>query len=237
MPLPHPTQCRFNEHKTVLGVLLPILKALQYLHAKVWGSAIMYVPEPLCKPADPALSCPFNPPPLIVLRTCVGSRIKDGWLTHLVHPNASASLNIYMNPTCALPEKLAPSSLPPRSARLPAWLLPRPHAPPRLIPPQGIAHRDIKTENILLTSTGVIKLADFGLAIDTNEERAVTRAGTLDYMVSRRRSRPGGRGRRGAWKERGWCGALGTMEERPVGPVWAARWITSWTGGGDWNGG
>jgi hypothetical protein len=29
----------------------------------------------------------------------------------------------------------------------------------------------------------VLKLGDFGLAIDLREERAVTRAGTLDYMV------------------------------------------------------
>ena len=29
-----------------------------------------------------------------------------------------------------------------------------------------------------------LKLGDFGLAIDLHEERAVTRAGTLDYMVS-----------------------------------------------------
>ena len=56
---------------------------------------------------------------------------------------------------------------------------------------QGIAHRDIKTENILLTSTGGIKLADFGLAIDTNEERPVTRAGTLDYMVGKGRGAGG----------------------------------------------
>ena len=50
---------------------------------------------------------------------------------------------------------------------------------------RGIIHRDIKPENILIGSGGTIKLADFGLAIDLNEERAVTRTGTLDYMVRR----------------------------------------------------
>ncbi|KAG1657008.1 hypothetical protein FOA52_012009 [Chlamydomonas sp. UWO 241] len=48
---------------------------------------------------------------------------------------------------------------------------------------KGVVHRDIKLENILLTHDRVIKLADFGLAIDLKEERAVTRAGTLDYMA------------------------------------------------------
>lgn len=48
---------------------------------------------------------------------------------------------------------------------------------------KGIIHRDIKPENILIASGGVIKLADFGLSIDTNIERPVTRTGTLDYMV------------------------------------------------------
>uniref|UniRef100_A0A7S3VRI1 Protein kinase domain-containing protein n=1 Tax=Dunaliella tertiolecta TaxID=3047 RepID=A0A7S3VRI1_DUNTE len=47
---------------------------------------------------------------------------------------------------------------------------------------QGIIHRDIKPENCLLTDTRVLKLADFGLAVDLREERANTRAGTLEYM-------------------------------------------------------
>ncbi len=43
--------------------------------------------------------------------------------------------------------------------------------------------RDIKPENLLLSETGVLKLADFGLAIDLNREAAVTRAGTLGELV------------------------------------------------------
>ncbi|WIA37831.1 hypothetical protein OEZ86_014687 [Tetradesmus obliquus] len=48
---------------------------------------------------------------------------------------------------------------------------------------RGIIHRDIKPENILFSSGMSLKLADFGLAIDLRRERAVTRAGTLDYMA------------------------------------------------------
>ncbi|GAX84569.1 hypothetical protein CEUSTIGMA_g11990.t1 [Chlamydomonas eustigma] len=47
----------------------------------------------------------------------------------------------------------------------------------------GILHRDVKPENILFTKNMELKLGDFGLAIDLREEKAVTRAGTLDYMA------------------------------------------------------
>ncbi|KAG1671714.1 hypothetical protein FOA52_007506 [Chlamydomonas sp. UWO 241] len=47
----------------------------------------------------------------------------------------------------------------------------------------AIVHRDIKPENVLFTRTMQLKLCDFGLAIDLREERAVTRAGTLEYMA------------------------------------------------------
>uniref|UniRef100_A0A7R9VBT7 Protein kinase domain-containing protein n=1 Tax=Chlamydomonas euryale TaxID=1486919 RepID=A0A7R9VBT7_9CHLO len=46
-----------------------------------------------------------------------------------------------------------------------------------------IVHRDIKPENVLFTRSMQLKLCDFGLAIDLREERAVTRAGTLEYMA------------------------------------------------------
>ncbi|KXZ55748.1 hypothetical protein GPECTOR_2g1298 [Gonium pectorale] len=48
---------------------------------------------------------------------------------------------------------------------------------------RGLCHRDIKPENILYNSEWKLKLADFGVAINIAEERAVTRAGTEGYMA------------------------------------------------------
>lgn len=48
---------------------------------------------------------------------------------------------------------------------------------------QGLIHRDIKPENIVLGSDLQLKLADFGLAINVNQERPLSRVGTLDYMA------------------------------------------------------
>ncbi|KAL6762275.1 kinase-like domain-containing protein [Haematococcus lacustris] len=53
----------------------------------------------------------------------------------------------------------------------------------RLIHEQGLIHRDIKPENILLNHSFQIKIADFGLSIDSTNEVANTRLGTIDYLA------------------------------------------------------
>lgn len=47
----------------------------------------------------------------------------------------------------------------------------------------NILHRDIKHKNILFTEEGVLKLADFGIAINLTEEKAVSNVGTHGFMA------------------------------------------------------
>ncbi|KAH0790294.1 AGC family protein kinase [Histomonas meleagridis] len=49
----------------------------------------------------------------------------------------------------------------------------------------GIIHRDLKLENILIDEDGYLKLTDFGLAKEINEENstAITFCGTHDYLA------------------------------------------------------
>ena len=46
----------------------------------------------------------------------------------------------------------------------------------------GFVHRDVKPENILVMDDGSVALTDFGLAISMDDDKPVSRVGTLDYM-------------------------------------------------------
>ncbi len=53
---------------------------------------------------------------------------------------------------------------------------------------QGVVHRDLKPENMLVTSDGVVKIMDFGIALDESARRLTwsglsSTIGTPDYMA------------------------------------------------------
>src|ERR1700693_440766 len=62
---------------------------------------------------------------------------------------------------------------------------------------QGVVHRDLKPENVLATSDGVLKIMDFGIALDESARRLTcsglsSTIGTPDYMAPEQVSGRGG---------------------------------------------
>jgi serine/threonine protein kinase len=58
---------------------------------------------------------------------------------------------------------------------------------------KNIVHRDLKPDNVLVDSSGVVKVTDFGLAVRVPEVGSVTNTGeylgTVDYMAPEQRAR------------------------------------------------
>ena len=49
---------------------------------------------------------------------------------------------------------------------------------------QGVVHRDLKLENLLITATGQVKVSDFGMSKDTSvNSMPKTQVGTISYMA------------------------------------------------------
>lgn len=145
---------QLSEQRTVNAVLVPFLRGMSYMHSKV-----------SCRSAEAGQRMEGR-----------GSAGQRALLYSTVVHSVLACTQLQAVAPTQLPSHLLRASDVLRSKQAHPVCIP-------LLPLQHIIHRDIKPENILLSSSSVIKLADFGLAIDCSQERPVTRGGTLDYMV------------------------------------------------------
>uniref|UniRef100_A0A7R9V348 Protein kinase domain-containing protein n=1 Tax=Chlamydomonas euryale TaxID=1486919 RepID=A0A7R9V348_9CHLO len=75
----------------------------------------------------------------------------------------------------------------------------------------GIVHRDIKTENIFLTSSGEVQLGDFGLVVHKVHDSLEDRVGTLDYMAPEVLAMPSESSRKDIYNEKVDVWAMGVL--------------------------